>query len=145
MLCREHPEIGCFFIAVKRERRVIMLKSCSYCGHVHDSKFDCGRKPKRIKEGNKKDRFRWTMAWKNKREEIKERDLYLCVVCKENGRIESKDLSVHHIEPLEERFDLRLENDNLITLCKNCHKAADMGMIKRSYLHQLIKKINNPP
>lgn len=43
MLCREHPEIGCFFIAVKRERRVIMLKSCSYCGCIHDSKCDCGR------------------------------------------------------------------------------------------------------
>lgn len=25
-----------------------MLKSCRYCGRIHDSAYDCGKKPQRI-------------------------------------------------------------------------------------------------
>lgn len=50
-----------------------MLKSCKYCGRIHDSKYDCGKKPQRKKQGNEKDKFRWSRKWTEKREDIKER------------------------------------------------------------------------
>lgn len=46
-------------------------------------------------------------------------------------------LSVHHIEPLEQRPDLRDEDRNLITLCAACHESAEAGAIDRVVLHSL--------
>ena len=51
----------------------------------------------------------------------------------------NQDLSVHHIEPLEERLDLRLENDNLVTCCSRHHEMAEAGKIPREYLHALAQ------
>ena len=47
------------------------------------------------------------------------------------------DLSVHHIEPLSERFDLRLDDDNLITLCPYHHEQAERDNIDRNILHKI--------
>ena len=58
-----------------------MLKSCSYCGKIHDSKYICKEKPKQKKEVTEADKFRWTRVWQKKREDIKKRDLYLCQIC----------------------------------------------------------------
>ena len=122
-----------------------MKKSCKYCGRIHDIGFECPRKPKRIKNLNNKeaDNFRNTYAWQKKREEIKERDLYLCKACMDegiNGKVEYvyEDLEVHHIVPLNTDYSLRLENDNLITLCNKHHKEAENGDIKVDYLRSLI-------
>ena len=57
-----------------------MLKSCKYCGKIHDSKYTCKEKPNKKKEITEADRFRWTSLWHRKREEIKKRDLYLCQI-----------------------------------------------------------------
>lgn len=115
-----------------------MLKSCKYCGRIHNSKFDCGMKPKRKKEPTKINKFRWSRKWTNKREDIKERDNYLCQVCKTERRYNYDDLEVHHIVSLEEDYDLRLDDENLITLCVKHHKEADKGEISREYLRELI-------
>ena len=115
-----------------------MLKSCKYCMKIHDSKYDCGKKPKRQKEANEKNKFRWSRKWTEKREDIKERDNYLCQVCKVEGRYNYIDLEVHHITPLEEDYERRLDDDNLITLCVTHHKAADRGEISKEYLYKLI-------
>ncbi len=111
-----------------------MLKSCKYCGKIHDSKFDCGMKPKGKKQGNDKDKFRWTRAWQKKRNEIKKRDLYLCQVCirklyDTDNQYTYDDLEVHHAVPLEEDFEKRLEDSNLITLCGRHHEMAESGKI----------------
>ena len=52
-----------------------MLRSCKYCGKIHDSKHICPNKPirKRYKK-TEEDKFRNTQAWKKKRNNIKERD-----------------------------------------------------------------------
>ena len=129
-----------------------MLKACKHCGRVHPKGYDCGSKPKKNYAAFKKnaapseaDRFRWSGAWKRKAEDIKRRDLFLCRVClaelegterKHNGR----DLSVHHIEPLEEAFELRLSDDNLITLCTGHHRRAERGDISRETLKRLAKE-----
>lgn len=116
-----------------------MLKSCKYCGRIHDTKFDCGKKPKRKKEPTQINRFRWSRKWTEKREWIRERDNYLCQVCKEEGRYNYNDLEVHHITSLEEDYDLRLDDENLITLCVIHHKAADRGEISKEYLYKLLE------
>lgn len=118
-----------------------MLKSCKYCGRIHDSKHDCGMKPKRKKEPTQINKFRWSRKWTNKREDIKERDNYLCQVCKAEGRYNYEDLEVHHITPLEEDYDLRLDDDNLITLCVTHHKEADRGEIDKEYLYKLLESV----
>lgn len=55
------------------------------------------------------DRFRYTSAWQQKREEIKERDRYLCQVCIRNlydttRKFNSNDLSVHHANKLNDAY-----------------------------------------
>lgn len=131
-----------------------MKISCMYCGKIHEKKFDCGKKPKKIYGKRKKsDRFRWQQAWKKKREEIKERDNYLCQVCL-NGEYPINDrvlnyenLEVHHIEKLNDRPDLALENSNLITLCENHHEMAEKGAISSDYLTKIVaeKEKTSPP
>lgn len=105
---------------------------------IHDSKFDCGKKPKRYKPSNDINKFRWSRKWTEKREQIKERDSYLCQLCKEEGKYNYTDLEVHHITSLEEDYDRRLDDDNLITLCVTHHKSADRGEISKEKLYKLI-------
>lgn len=40
-----------------------MLRSCSYCGYIHDSHYDYEKKPQRIKKKYEKDAFQSTSAW----------------------------------------------------------------------------------
>lgn len=112
---------------------------------IHDSKFDCGKKPVRKKRGNDKDRFRWTQAWQRKRAEIKERDKYLCQVCirklyDTTNQFNYNDLEVHHAVSLEEDFDKRLDNDNLIALCEGHHEMAECGEIPKEVIQNIIKE-----
>ncbi|RDU22771.1 HNH endonuclease [Anaerosacchariphilus polymeriproducens] len=122
------------------------LKSCPYCNRIHASDYICPEKAAKIKERQSKykttskDKFRWSNAWQKKREQIKDRDNHLCVVCRQENRYTYNNLSVHHIEPLEESYDLRLDDDNLITLCDMHHEQAEKGEISKEYLKELIKR-----
>lgn len=122
-----------------------MLKSCKYCGGIHPSGYVCPKKPAHKSPRSRADQFRRSWAWQKKRDNIVHRDFYLCRVCND-GRYGvfgipglNQDLSVHHIEPLGERFDLRLEDDNLLTCCSMHHEMAEAGGIPRSYLHGLTQ------
>lgn len=121
-----------------------MLKSCRYCGRVHPAGFVCKASPKKAPRASvtRADRFRWSEAWKRRRAVIRQRDLDFCRVCLAQGRAMPGGtggcaVQVHHIEPLEERYDLRLAEDNLITLCPMHHKQAETGDISRDILHSL--------
>ncbi len=116
-----------------------MLKSCQYCGRIHKKSFDCGRKPK--KENNVQSSFRNTSLWKKKTTEIKERDLYLCRVCLAAGRVSQLGLEVHHIIPIEEDFDKRLDNDNLLLVCRKCHEECESGQISRQRQRELAMTV----
>ncbi|MCJ0932560.1 HNH endonuclease [Virgibacillus halodenitrificans] len=72
--------------------------------------------------------------WKGpngKRWDILERDNYECVWCKEEGFVtvlggldrhgNEVILEVDHIKELEDHPEFALEDDNLRTLCKDCH------------------------
>ncbi|AQX55914.1 HNH endonuclease [Priestia flexa] len=72
--------------------------------------------------------------WKRLREKIKKRDNYQCQECKRNGRltIDTNEYSesakrkkiklvVHHIKELEYYPELALDEENLETVCVDCH------------------------
>ena len=67
--------------------------------------------------------FYTSPAWVRKRAAILRRDGYRCQRCKRYGRITQAD-TVHHIAHLEDRPDLALANDNLVSLCAACHAAV---------------------
>ena len=115
-----------------------MYKSCSRCGKIHDSKYNCYHN-KSINK-NEIDKLRSTYKWQQKAEQIKEDSNYLCAVCRDEKIYTYKNLEVHHIEKLQERPDLLLEDSNLICLCKLHHKSADEGNITKDYLLELVNK-----
>ena len=120
-----------------------MLISCQYCGKIHDRKYICDKRPKRKKEISEADRFRRTNRWQKKREEIKQRDLNLCQICirelyNTKNKYNTKDLSVHHNIPINENYDKRLDNDNLLTVCGYHHKMCEKGEISRKIVQKII-------
>jgi len=62
--------------------------------------------------------------WRTKRQEILARDHYECQWCKAEGCVTVADIStleVDHIKELAEYPELALDDNNLRTLCKDCH------------------------
>jgi len=123
-----------------------MLKSCSYCGRIHRRDQQCPNKPKdtRIRD-SKADRFRNTNAWKVKREHIKQRDKHLCQVCIRKlyntfKQYNLDDVQVHHIVPIIEDYNLRLDNNNLISLCRIHHELAESNQIPRDVLFEIAEE-----
>jgi len=48
----------------------------------------------------------------------------LCERCKEIGKIVVASL-VHHIKPLDGNQELRLDSENLMALCRDCHEVIE--------------------
>lgn len=120
-----------------------MLKSCSYCGRIHDTKYDCGKRPQKQKKITYIDRFRSSRKWREKREQIRARDINLCQICIRNlyepdRQYNYEYLSVHHSVPMESDFSKRLDDDNLLTLCARHHKMAEVGEIPYSEIKKII-------
>lgn len=125
-----------------------MLKSCKYCGKMHEHNVTCPYKPKKkdkiVTPDDNITLFRWSKQWRHKRDEIKELDNFCCVVCRHNlydtrTQYTTEGLSVHHIEPLRIAYDKRLDNNNLITLCSMHHAQAEEGYISKRMLKQMIR------
>lgn len=117
-----------------------MKHYCTVCHKIHEGK--CSR-PIRIRNRNADaDKFRNTQSWKHKAAAILERDFHCCRVCLAAGILTNRDLSVHHIIPLNADFDKRLDDDNLITLCRFHHEQAERGIIPR---RELLNLASSPP
>lgn len=121
----------------------MIKRICPRCGGYHELGEKCYKNalPKKTTAA---DRFRQTNAWKKKAEDIKRRDLYMCLYCKEQGRYTFNGLSVHHITPINEDYDKRLDDDNLITLCDEHHKAAERGEISKKELYEIVGRYYEP-
>lgn len=118
------------------------LKSCPYCGRIHARGFDCGKLPVR---GQQKDtaehRFRHSERWKRMSIMIRERDKYMCVYCfKQLHKVTADTVEVHHIVPIKADYDMRLDADNLISLCREHHEAAEAGVISRDLLLSMARE-----
>ncbi|MGX7091191.1 HNH endonuclease [Hutsoniella sourekii] len=75
-----------------------------------------------------RDHFYWSSAWRKLRDEVLIRDNNECQVCKDFGRVTLDKLIVHHILPLENHWDKRLDASNLVTVCIECHNAIHFGL-----------------
>lgn len=123
-----------------------MKKACPYCGKIHDKKYQCEKKPVSYNyRGTREDRFRWSYDWKLKREHILRRDKYLCVACLNSlpgtvKKLNNEALSVHHIRSLKTNWELRLADENLITLCNFHHEMAENGRISADTLIKYLPK-----
>lgn len=112
-----------------------MLKTCSVCGGIHEEDKMCKRYYKKNTFASK---FRNSNAWILKREQIKKRDHYLCQVCLKNKIYTYNNTQVHHIIPLAKQYNLRLDENNLITLCTYHHKQAEINKITKEELYELL-------
>lgn len=122
-----------------------MLKSCKYCGGIHTVGYICSKKPAitSTKKQTKESIFRSSYDWKQKRKYILKRDNYLCQACLTNlqgttKHLNFENLSIHHIKSLKDDFNLRLDDDNLITLCPLHHEMAEKNTISADLLRKLI-------
>lgn len=135
-----------------------MLKSCTYCGRIHEKKYICpqkaaadARRASRKKLYTEQDSLRNTNAWKKKSRNIRERDNQLCQACLHGigflpgRRITIKNLQVHHIIPLKEDRNRAFDSDNLITLCEQCHELAESGAISREKLREIAEMSEKMP
>jgi 5-methylcytosine-specific restriction endonuclease McrA len=132
------------FVAYRGDRMADMI-TCSRCGIVprgHNCPYKTYKKKAYDTEA---DKFRKSKRWTNKSIEIRQRDRYLCRVCEANlyntiQQFNFNDLDVHHIIPINEDYNKRLDNDNLITLCRYHHKMAEDGKIPREELYNIISE-----
>ncbi len=116
------------------------LISCARCGRIHEwGKCPVKKEAKHYNSENRTEarKFRSTAQWQRKAAEIRRRDAGLCKLCLYEGRINNRRLSVHHITPISENADLKLDNDNLITLCNEHHELVEGNNDYTELLHRL--------
>ena len=80
-----------------------MLKACPRCGGIHkhgECPIPYKRRYGKVHNGTKEYKFRSSAQWQKKRAEILSRDMYLCRLCMDNGRLMINNLQVHHIIPI---------------------------------------------
>jgi 5-methylcytosine-specific restriction endonuclease McrA len=115
-----------------------MYKACSRCGRIHDINHRCSKN--RTVKDTKAFRFRQTAEWHNKREDICIQDKYICLECRDKGIYNYNQIEVHHIVSIEQDYELRLEDSNLISLCNMHHREAERNKISKDHLYNLISK-----
>ena len=67
--------------------------------------------------------FYGSQAWRSLRDLVFAEENGLCRWCLEKG-IVTAGKEVHHIEPIDKAWAKRLERDNLVLLCSECHCLA---------------------
>ena len=119
-----------------------MKKLCPICGKLHSLGETCKPYVHIEDKLTEQRKFRNSTAWKKKREEIKERDKYLCVYCLQVDRVITRDnLEVHHIVKISASEEGRLCTDNLITLCRYHYEMAEKNIIDKEELYKLVNEV----
>jgi len=91
------------------------------------------------------DGLNYGRGWSRIREAALERDGYECVVCSKSRAEIGHNPDVHHIVPVRqfieadgrERADAH-QLENVVSLCRPCHRKAEAGDITRERLRELI-------
>ena len=115
-----------------------MFKSCSRCGKIHQSNYQCT--VGKTYRGGEERKLRSRYSWTKKSEEIRERANHLCEVCRDNNIYTYDGIEVHHIVKVRDDKTKLLDNYNLICLCQEHHKLADNNKLDQDYLLDLAKK-----
>lgn len=118
----------------------VVMEEKQHRHKVKSSKYNADRYY-RDRENNSYRLFYSSKAWRDKRKEILERDNHACAICSELYRITMAQ-DVHHILNLRENYDLRLDNDNLISLCSDHHKMVhSFGADNKEKLLKLVEHL----
>ena len=120
-----------------------MKHYCTICHKIHEGRCKLVRSIASVRNSDS-DKFRNSRVWKRKAKDVLERDFHCCRVCYAGGLICTDGLSVHHIIPLKVDYDKRLDEDNLITLCRYHHEQAERGTIPAARLRRLAAEGFNP-
>lgn len=122
-----------------------ILKMCPRCRNMIDRNAKlcakCTEKERERKKSYDKTRdkdivsFYNSKTWKIIRDLVKSRDNNLCLLCLEKDRISVCNV-IHHVVEVREEWDKRLDKDNCISLCHDCHNK-----VHAAYKDKAIKKI----
>lgn len=85
-------------------------------------------------------RFYKSAAWRGVREYCMHRDSFLCQDCLKEGRYTSAEEVHHIIELTPENIDdqsISLNPDNLVSLCRECHRARHDHQQRRYEVDEL--------
>ncbi len=116
-LISESEYLNDFAFAFHAERAVVHDGEIYIARHKNDLfPFEKTKK----KQRNSQAYIKW-------RTTVFERDKYTCAICGKVGG----ELNAHHIRPFATNEKLRLDVDNGITLCKECHKRVHKEKDKR--------------
>jgi hypothetical protein len=75
--------------------------------------------------------------WQKKRLEIMQRDNFQCQICGNK----TKTLNVHHFQYGKNKKPWEYENDNLITLCEECHES--ITVLHNTYDYLIKNSVNS--
>ena len=106
-------------------------KICSRCGKILPVGERCSCQPayrrdyQKFRRDKKIQEFRNSSEWREMRKKIIERDDGTDQYVLHTTGALRPGFSVHHIIPLSERFDLRLDEHNLITLSDDTHASLE--------------------
>ena len=122
-----------------RKRRNIVWKCQCDCGIVievitkdlNEYKKSCGCYQKELKaDRTETQRLRGSIEYLHWRKLVFKRDNYTCQCC---GDSTGGNLNAHHIENFATNPDIRLDVNNGITLCNNCHNPIVKGSFHNTY------------
>lgn len=108
------------------------LKQCKKCsnltrdisGYCDEHKHLAGevhKEYKKLRNDKKEQAFYNSKSWIKAREIALARDYGLCQDCLREGKVTIADM-VHHKVEVKSNWEIRLELDNLISLCNSCHQ-----------------------
>ena len=98
-------------------------------------------KRKQINYHEKYNKFYQSKEWHELRMAKRVASDGLCEMCRAKGIIrEAKE--IHHIEPITENWNKRLDYDNLIALCSDCHNQQHLRISPLQKFLSAWDKIN---
>lgn len=121
------------------------------CGKRHTSGTKCPTPNRhRFIDGSEDEkrvkRFYGTVAWAKTRETVIRLDKGVCQRCLIKFNIINYErLQVHHITKLQNNWGLRLDLNNLITLCHTCHRHVEFqpdGTLDFEWKREPLDEIN---
>lgn len=120
-------------------------KYCNKCKSKQLEKISARNKHyDRYYRDTKSKAFYNSSAWKRLTSIVKIRNNGLCALCYHNG-VATKGTIVHHIIPIKDNWNKRLDITNCILLCAECHNKVhcdyDRNKEARESMQGLLKQL----